>query len=321
MKPETREGIRYSLTVFLAVRLGLLSWGWSPWGCSLRSSPSRSPGGGRNPSPTLDGTTPSPASSASTRCGSCGSPRAGTGSATAAPPSSRCTRWPSGRSRGSWAGHPFAAALLVSNASFAGALCVLYALTASGALGRDGPTDRAVRRAVPHVLLLLRSLQRVAVPAPRGDGVLGSPVRDGGGWPALPGPWPRSPGTSAWCWRPRCSWRPSTSAASGAAARSAARGAAVATGLGTLAYLGYWGAKAGDWLAPRQPAGQLAAHVLLAAGPRSPTAPGTPSAPGQHERRLLADRLADRGPRGRRPPSSRCSGTGPRTRSTCGAGC
>ena len=27
MKPETREGIRYSLTVFLAVRLGLLVLG------------------------------------------------------------------------------------------------------------------------------------------------------------------------------------------------------------------------------------------------------------------------------------------------------
>ena len=58
--------------------------------------------------------------SGSTRSGSCGSPRAGTGSATAAPPSSRSIRSRSEGSRSCSADTPLAAATLVSNAAFSG---------------------------------------------------------------------------------------------------------------------------------------------------------------------------------------------------------
>src|SRR5207247_1037217 len=54
--------------------------------------------------------------------------------------------------------------------------------------GRDGPKDGPARRPVPLVLLLLRSLQRVAIPAPGGDDLLGGEIPEVGGGRCRRGP-------------------------------------------------------------------------------------------------------------------------------------
>ena len=78
---------------------------------------------------------------------------------------------------------PVAAALIVSNASFLGALIVLYGLTRlefAARASRPRAPHRPVPRALPDRVLLPGALQRVAVPAAVGDGVLERAARSVG---------------------------------------------------------------------------------------------------------------------------------------------
>ncbi|TMK63022.1 MAG: hypothetical protein E6G52_08185, partial [Actinobacteria bacterium] len=127
MKPETREGIRYSLTVFLAVRLGLLVLGLVAVELFPPLKPVSVPGWRAQPLPDPGWQN---AFTSFERFDALwflriasGGYRVGDGSAAFFP------LYPLAIRAVSWAmgGHPFAAALLVSNASIAGALCVLYA--------------------------------------------------------------------------------------------------------------------------------------------------------------------------------------------------
>jgi hypothetical protein len=249
VRAETRRGVRYALTVFVAVRLGLLVLGLVGVGLFPPLSPVSVPGWPAHPLPDpgwhnlfttwerFDGLW-------YLRIAAEGY-RSGDGSAVFFP------LYPMVVRAVSWAigGHPFAASLLVSNAATAGALCVLYALTAAER------SEETARRAVLflatfpaafflfapyseslYLLLVLvafwgaRSRRWVVAGAAGAGAALTRNVgvvlalalaveaihrwRDEGD-PLLPG-----------------------------------LGAAVATGLGTLAYLTFWGIRPGSWLAP-----------------------------------------------------------------------
>jgi Gpi18-like mannosyltransferase len=249
VKPETKEGLRYSLTVFLALRLGLLIVGLVSVVLFPPLKPVSVPGW---PAHAL----PDPGwHNAFTsferfdalwflRIATEGY-RSGDGSAVffpLYPLSIRAVSWLLG-------GHPFAAGVLVSNASIAGGLCVLYFLTAS---------EFTVERARRSVLFLALFPTSFFFFAPYSESLFF--------FLAV---------TAFWGVRSR-RW-----AVAGAAGCLAAltrnvgivlapallaeaihqwkehRGsplpgilAAGATAFGTLDYLAFWGNKTGEWLAP-----------------------------------------------------------------------
>jgi hypothetical protein len=249
VRPESRQGIRYSLMVFLAVRLGLLILGLVAVELFPPLKPVSVPGWGAH-------TLPDPGwQNAFTsferfdalwflRIASSGY-RTGDGSAAffpLYPLAIRVVSWVMG-------GHPFGASLLVSNAAIACGLCVVYALTAS---------ERSIATARRTVLLVALFPTSFFFFAPYSESLFLLLAA-----------------TTYWAARSR---RWAAAGAAGALAaltrnvgivlapalvveafhqRSEGRGsvlpglgAAVAVGLGALAYLGYWWAKVGDWLAP-----------------------------------------------------------------------
>jgi hypothetical protein len=249
VRPESREGIRYSLTVFLAVRLGLLILGLVAVELFPPLKPVSVPGWRARPLPD-----PGWQNAFTSferfdalwflRIASSGY-RTGDGSAAffpLYPLAIRAVSWVMG-------GRPFEAALLVSNAAIACGLCVVYALTAS---------ERSIATARRTVLLVALFPTSFFLFAPYSESLFLLLAA-----------------TTYWAARSR-RW-----AAAGAAGVLAALtrnigivlapallveafhqrakdrgsalpglGAAVAVGLGTLAYLAYWWAKVGDWLAP-----------------------------------------------------------------------
>jgi len=249
VRAESRQGIRYSLTVFLAVRLGLLILGLVAVELFPPLKPVSVPGWRAQPLPDPGW------QNAFTgferfdalwflRIASSGY-RTGDGSAAffpLYPLAIRAVSWVMG-------GHPFGAALLVSNAAIAGGLCVVYALTAS---------ERSIATARRTVLLVALFPTSFFFFAPYSESLFLLLAA-----------------TTYWAARSR---RWAAAGAAGALAaltrnvgivlapalvveafhqRSEGRGsvlpglgAAVAVGIGTLAYLAYWWAKVGDWLAP-----------------------------------------------------------------------
>lgn len=252
MKPETRRGIAYSLEVFLGVRAGLFVLGLASVALVPLVPPLRPvsvPGWAAHPMPDpgwhnlftvwerFDGLW-------FLRIAAEGY-RSADGSAAFFPLYPLLTRLVSF----AIGGHPFAASLIVSNASFAGALCVLYLLTASEL--SDGvarttvlflavfPTSffffapyseslflllavtafwgaRSRRWALAGIAGALAALTRnvgvVLAPALLAEAVHQRVERRGSALPGI--------------------------------------AASFVTGLGTLSYLAYWGARTGDWLAP-----------------------------------------------------------------------
>ena len=249
MRAESRQGIRYSLTVFLAVRLGLLILGLVAVELFPPLKPVSVPGWRAQPLPD-----PGWQNAFTSferfdalwflRIASSGY-RTGDGSAAffpLYPLAIRAVSWVMG-------GHPFGAALLVSNAAIACGLCVVYALTAS---------ERSIATARRTVLLVGLFPTSFFFFAPYSESLFLLLAA-----------------TTYWAARSR---RWAAAGAAGALAaltrnvgivlapalvveafhqRSEGRGsvlpglgAAVAVGIGTLAYLAYWWAKVGDWLAP-----------------------------------------------------------------------
>ena len=249
MRAESRQGIRYSLTVFLAVRLGLLILGLVAVELFPPLKPVSVPGWRAQPLPD-----PGWQNAFTSferfdalwflRIASSGY-RTGDGSAAffpLYPLAIRAVSWVMG-------GHPFGAALLVSNAAIACGLCVVYALTAS---------ERSIATARRTVLLVALFPTSFFFFAPYSESLFLLLAA-----------------TTYWAARSR---RWAAAGAAGALAaltrnvgivlapalvveafhqRSEGRGsvlpglgAAVAVGIGTLAYLAYWWAKVGDWLAP-----------------------------------------------------------------------
>lgn len=249
MRPQTREGIRYCLTVFLAVRVGLFVLGLAAVALIPPLGPVSVPGWPAQPLPDpgwhnvftsferMDALW-------FLRIASDGY-RSGDGSAAffpLYPVAIRVVSWAIG-------GHPLAAALLVSNASFAAALCVLYALTAfelSVAAARRTvlylalfPTSFFFFAPYSESLFLLLAVtsfwgarsRRWALAGVAG--ALATLTRNVGVVLAV--------ALLAEAFHQRAerrgSWLPGIAAAG-------------VTGLGTLAYLAFWGAKTGEWLAP-----------------------------------------------------------------------
>jgi len=249
VRAESRQGIRYSLTVFLAVRLGLLILGLVAVELFPPLKPVSVPGWRAQPLPD-----PGWQNAFTSferfdalwflRIASSGY-RTGDGSAAffpLYPLAIRAVSWVMG-------GHPFGAALLVSNAAIACGLCVVYALTAS---------ERSIATARRTVLLVGLFPTSFFFFAPYSESLFLLLAA-----------------TTYWAARSR---RWAAAGAAGALAaltrnvgivlapalvveafhqRSEGRGsvlpglgAAVAVGIGTLAYLAYWWAKVGDWLAP-----------------------------------------------------------------------
>jgi Mannosyltransferase (PIG-V) len=249
VRPESREGIRYSLTVFLAVRLGLLILGLVAVELFPPLKPVSVPGWRAQPLPD-----PGWQNAFTSferfdalwflRIASSGY-RTGDGSAAffpLYPLAIRAVSWVMG-------GHPFGAALLVSNAAIACGLCVVYALTAS---------ERSIATARRTVLLVALFPTSFFFFAPYSESLFLLLAA-----------------TTYWAARSR---RWAAAGAAGALAaltrnvgivlapalvveafhqRREGRGsvlpglvAAVAVGLGTLGYLAFWWAKVGDWLAP-----------------------------------------------------------------------
>jgi Gpi18-like mannosyltransferase len=252
MKPETREGVIYSLKVFAGVRLGLFALALAsvalvPLMLPLR--PVSVPGWVAHPMPDpgwhnlftawerFDGLW-------FLRIAAEGY-RSADGSAAFFPLYPLVTRAVSFLI----GGHTFAAALIVSNASFAGALSVLYVLTASEF------SDRVARTTVLFVSLFPTSFFFFA---PYSESLFLLLTV-----------------TAFWGARNRRWWVAAIAGALAALTRNVGivlapallveaihqrverRGsvlpglaASAAVGLGTLSYLGYWAARGGDWLAP-----------------------------------------------------------------------
>ncbi len=249
MSERTRRGIRYSLTVFAVVRIGLLVLALVGVELFTPLRPVSVPGWPAHPLPDpgwhnvftawerFDGLW-------FLRIAAHGY-RAADGSAAFFPLFPLSIRIVSV----AIGGHPFAASLLVSNAAFAGALCVLYALTASER------SEETARRAVLFMatfptaffffapysesLFLLLAVttfwgarsRRWGVAA--AGGALAALTRNVGAVLAL-----ALAAEAIHRWREH--------------GESPVPGilAAGATGIGTLGYLASWGIRTGQWLAP-----------------------------------------------------------------------
>jgi Gpi18-like mannosyltransferase len=249
VKPESREGIRYSLTVFLAVRLGLLVLGLAAVALFPPLRPVSVPGWPAHPLPDPGWHN---AFTSFERFDALwflriasGGYRIGDGSAAffpLYPLTIRAVSWLIG-------GHPFAAALLISNASIAGALCVLYALTASEL------SIEAARRTVLLVALFPTSFFLFA---PYSESLF-LLLAVTAFWGARSRRWAAAGAAGAlaaltrnvgFVLAPALLVEAFHQRAEGRGSPYPGVAAAAATGLGTLAYLAYWQAKAGDWLAP-----------------------------------------------------------------------
>jgi hypothetical protein len=249
VRPESREGIRYSLTVFLAVRLGLLILGLVAVELFPPLKPVSVPGWRARPLPD-----PGWQNAFTSferfdalwflRIASSGY-RTGDGSAAffpLYPLAIRAVSWVMG-------GRPFEAALLVSNAAIACGLCVVYALTAS---------ERSIATARRTVLLVALFPTSFFFFAPYSESLfllLAATTY----WAARSRRWAAAgaAGVLAALTRnigivlaPALLVEAFHQRAKGRGSALPGLGAAVAVGLGTLAYLAYWWAKVGDWLAP-----------------------------------------------------------------------
>jgi Mannosyltransferase (PIG-V) len=249
VRPESREGIRYSLTVYLAVRLGLLILGLVAVELFPPLKPVSVPGW---PAHTL----PDPGwQNAFTsferfdalwflRIASSGY-RTGDGSAAffpLYPLAIRAVSWVMGA-------HPFGASLLVSNAAIACGLCVVYALTAS---------ERSIATARRTVLLLALFPTSFFFFAPYSESLfllLAATTY----WAARSRRWAAAGAAGALAaltrnvgvvLAPALVVEAFHQRAEGRGSVLPGLGAAVAVGLGTLAYFAYWWTKVGDWLAP-----------------------------------------------------------------------
>lgn len=249
MRPESREGIRYSLKVFIAVRLGLLILGLVAVELFPPLKPVSVPGWRAHPLPD-----PGWQNAFTSferfdalwflRIASAGY-RAGDGSAAFFP------LYPLAIRSVSWvmAGHPFGAALLVSNASIAGGLCVLYALTAS---------ERSIRTARRTVLFVALFPSSFFFFAPYSESLF-LLLAVTTYWAARSRRWAAAGAAGALAaltrnvgvvLAPALLVEAFHQRAEGRGSALPGVGAAVAVALGTLAYLAYWWAKVGDWLAP-----------------------------------------------------------------------
>ena len=249
MRPESREGIRYSLTVFLAVRLGLLILGLVAVELFPPLKPVSVPGWRAHPLPD-----PGWQNAFTSferfdalwflRIASSGY-RTGDGSAAffpLYPLAIRAVSWVMG-------GHPFEASLLVSNVAIAGGLCVVYALTAS---------ERSVATARRTILLVALFPTSFFFFAPYSESLfllLAATTY----WAARSRRWAAAGAAGALAavtrnigivLAPALVVEAFHQRAEGRGSVLPGLGAAVVVGLGTLAYLAYWWAKVGDWLAP-----------------------------------------------------------------------
>jgi hypothetical protein len=247
--PESREGIRYSLTVFLAVRVGLLILGLVAVELFPPLKPVSVPGWRAHPLPD-----PGWQNAFTSferfdalwflRIASTGY-RTGDGSAAffpLYPLAIRAVSWIVG-------GHPFGASLLVSNAAIACGLCVVYALTAS---------ERSIATARRTVLLVALFPTSFFFFAPYSESLfllLAATTY----WAARSRRWAAAGAAGALAamtrnigimLAPALVVEAFHQRAEGRGSVLPGLGAAVAVGLGTLAYLAYWWAKVGDWLAP-----------------------------------------------------------------------
>ncbi len=249
MRPESREGIRYSLTVFLVVRLGLLILGLVAVELFPPIKPVSVPGWRAHPLPD-----PGWQNAFTSferfdalwflRIASSGY-RTGDGSAAffpLYPLAIRAVSWVMG-------GHPFAASLLVSNAATACGLCVVFALTAS---------ERSIATARRTVLLVALFPTSFFFFAPYSESLfllLAATTY----WAARSRRWAAAGAAGALAaltrnvgivLAPALVVEAFHQRAEGRGSVLPGLGAAVAVGLGALAYLAYWWAKVGDWLAP-----------------------------------------------------------------------
>ena len=249
MTPESREGIRYSLTVFLAVRVGLLILGLVAVELFPPLKPVSVPGWRAHPLPD-----PGWQNAFTSferfdalwflRIASSGY-RTGDGSAAFFP------LYPLAIQAVSWVigGHPFGASLLVSNAAIACGLCVVYALTAS---------ERSIATARRTVLLVALFPTSFFFFAPYSESLfllLAATTY----WAARSRRWAAAGAAGALAaltrnvgimLAPALVVEAFHQRAEGRGSVLPGLGAAVAVGLGTLAYLAYWWAKVGDWFAP-----------------------------------------------------------------------
>jgi Mannosyltransferase (PIG-V) len=249
VRPESREGIRYSLTVFLAVRVGLLILGLVAVELFPPLKPVSVPGWSAH-------TLPDPGwQNAFTsferfdalwflRIASSGY-RTGDGSAAFLPLyplAIRAVSWVMGN-------RPFGASLLVSNAAIACGLCVVYALTAS---------ERSIATARRTVLLVALFPTSFFFFAPYSESLfllLAATTF----WAARSRRWAAAGAAGALAaltrnvgivLAPALVVEAFHQRAEGRGSVLPGLGAAVAVVLGTLAYLAYWWTKVGDWLAP-----------------------------------------------------------------------
>jgi hypothetical protein len=249
VRPESREGIRYSLTVFLAVRVGLLILGLVAVELFPPLKPVSVPGWQAH-------TLPDPGwQNAFTsferfdalwflRIASSGY-RTGDGSAAffpLYPLAIRAVSWVMGA-------RPFGASLLVSNAAIACGLCVVYALTAS---------ERSIATARRTVLLVALFPTSFFFFAPYSESLfllLAATTF----WAARSRRWAAAGAAGALAaltrnvgivLAPALVVEAFHQRAEGRGSVLPGLGAAVAVVLGTLAYLAYWWTKVGDWLAP-----------------------------------------------------------------------
>jgi Gpi18-like mannosyltransferase len=249
VRPELRDGIRYSLTVFLAVRVGLLILGLVSVELFPPREPVSVPGWPAHPFPDPGWQN---AFTSFERFDALwflriasGGYRTGDGSAAFFPfypLAIRGVSWVMG-------GHPFAAALVVSNASIATGLCVLYVLTAS---------EHSIETARRTILLVALFPSSFFFFAPYSESLF-LLLAVTTFWAARSRRWAAAGAAGALAaltrnigvvLAPALLVEAFHQRAEGRGSALPGIGAAVAVGLGTLAYLWYWAAKIGDLLAP-----------------------------------------------------------------------